>query len=83
MKKDKKPPIQKISFVTVEQIANGFIVITAESGSILGEDKKVYKSTMNGVINLLEESFGVERIIPAKEETTDTTVESILLKGKK
>jgi hypothetical protein len=38
-------------FITIEQIKNGFVLITSDGA-------KTYKSTFNGVVDFLGKSFG-------------------------
>lgn len=53
--KDKK----NIHFLTIEKISNGFLIASSDlEGPIL----KIHKSTLNGVVNVMEEIWDVSYI---------------------
>ena len=59
MKKSNKKK-QKIPFVTVELIANGFLINVPCLDQV--EKEKHFKSTNNGVVDFMEKAWGVKYI---------------------
>lgn len=66
----------RTSYVTIEKVGNGFLVIIPERGA--REDGKWFKSNLNGVLKLLEETFDVKAIRLYAEEKTETTIDTII-----
>ena len=63
-----------IVYLTIERIDNGFIInIPEEEGD---NDVKIYKSSINGIVKVLEHCLGSHYILPESKSTT--TVEAIL-----
>lgn len=60
MKKSEVAPTAQ-PFMTVEKISSGFLIIDSRG-------KKTHKQTLNGVVNFIENYWGLRYIIKPEEE---------------
>ena len=63
-------------FITIERVGNGYLITVPPIEE--GPSTKVYKSTLNGVMNVLKEIWGVDFIKIPKEEIIDESTSEIL-----